>query len=126
MRFGVRGIAVSTVVGAAMLVAACGGDSTGPNSTANIGGNWNLSITASNAGLSLSCQGVGNVAISQNGANFTGNVTNSTQTCTGPGGTASSDMDGQLTGGQISGNSMTYSDGTCNYTGAISGSPANR
>jgi hypothetical protein len=104
-------------------VAGCGGDSTGPSSTADISGNWQLSATINNASLQVTCQAAGDAQISQSGKNFTGQVSGSTEVCDGPGGTLTGDVDGALTGGQVSGNTATYSDGTCNYTGSISGSP---
>jgi hypothetical protein len=107
------------------VLAACGGESTGPNSTANIGGTWQVVASISNAGLQLSCTASGVVSVSESGQNFTGQVSGSSETCTGPGGSISDTIDGPLTGGQISGSSVSYSDGDCTYTGSMTGDPVN-
>jgi hypothetical protein len=110
-----------------LALAACGGsDATAPDTVANIAGTWNLSETFSNSSQGISCNATGNVLIAQTGATFTGQVTGSTATCTTPSGPFTSNVDGSITGGQINGNSVTYSDGTCNWTGTVSGSPINR
>jgi hypothetical protein len=108
------------------LVLACGGDSSGPNTPLSISGVWQLTANISNSSLSTTCVADGQVTISQSGQNFTGQVSGSTEVCSGPGGQASGSVDGSISGGQISGNSINYSDGTCTYTGTLTGSPPNR
>ncbi|HEU4648841.1 MAG TPA: hypothetical protein VFS33_07240 [Gemmatimonadales bacterium] len=44
-------MAVSAVVGAVLLVAACSDGSTDPGSSMDVGGNWNLMATLGNSGL---------------------------------------------------------------------------
>jgi hypothetical protein len=108
-----------------VLAASCG-DSTGPNSTRDVNGNWTLAATYNSAQLQTTCTLNGSVSIAQTGTTFTGQVSGSVASCTGPGGTTSGSGDGPITGGQISGNTLSYSDVECTYTGTISGSPANR
>ena len=116
------------VVALLLLAPNCGGDSgsTGPGSTPDVTGNWTAVATYNNAQLQTTCTFNGSVSIAQSGTTFTGQVTGSVVTCVGPGGTASGNFDGPITGGQISGSTMNYSSGECTYTGTISGSPANR
>jgi len=120
----------TAIVASAFLVAGCGGSSDSPTgpTTQNIGGTWALQGTLSNASLAVTCNVVSTVDLFQSGTNFTGQVSNSSDQCTGPGGTASSTggEDGALTGGQISGSSMSYADASCSYSGVITGAPTNR
>jgi len=119
-RCGVGALAV------AALLAACGGDkATGPKNV-NLSGNWGLTATISNSGLAITCTASGNLAITQSGANFSGNISGSSELCTGPGGSVTDNIDGQIGGGQISGSSVSWTDGLCNYTGTMSGDPVNR
>ena len=53
-------------------------------------------------------------------------VSGSAIQCTTPDGTASGTADGPLTGGQLNGNKVSYSDGECSYSGSITGNPPNR
>jgi hypothetical protein len=110
-----------------ILVASCGGDSFAPNSTTrDINGNWTLAATYNNAQVQTTCTLNGSISIAQSGTSFTGQVSGSTTSCTGPGGTTSGSDDGPVTGGQINGNTLSYNDGGCTYTGTITGSPSNR
>lgn len=110
-----------------MAAASCGGgDSVGPNATRDVSGNWNLTANINSSQLQTTCTLDGVVAITQNGATFTGQVSGSLVVCSGPGGTTSGSADGPVTGGQVNGNTMSYSDGQCTYTGTITGTPANR
>jgi hypothetical protein len=125
LRKGVAAALVALV--AAIAAASCGGDdSTGPDSTTDISGNWNATATYNNAQLQTTCTFSGSVSLSQSGSNFTGQVSGSVLACTGPGGTTSGNADGPITGGQINGNAISYNNGECTYAGTITGSPANR
>jgi len=108
------------------VVVACGGDSsTGPKNV-NLSGNWGLTASISNSGLAITCSATGNLAITQTGSNFSGNISGSSELCTGPGGSVTASIDGQIGGGQINGTSVSWTDGMCNYTGTMSGNPVNR
>jgi hypothetical protein len=109
-----------------LTAAACGGDSTGPSdSTISVGGTWNLQANVSNSAVQVSCILVGQVSISQSGAQFNGQASNTQGKCSGPGGTFPFTGDGPLSGGSISGNQVSYTDGICSYTGSASGRPVN-
>ena len=125
MRFIVRRAFAAAVLGASVTLSACG-DATGVGRVPSIDGEWQLNTLSSIAELSVTCEAAGLVSIDQIGQNFTGHVTESSETCSGPGGTAIGDVDGALLGGQISGSTLSYSDGSCEYTGTVSGTPANR
>jgi len=118
-------VAAACAAAGLVLVASCGGDSTGPNST-DLNGNWTIAATYNNAQLQTTCTLNGSLSIAQSGTTFTGQVSGSVLTCASPGGNASSNGDGPVTGGQINGNTVSYNDGQCTYTGTITGSPANR
>lgn len=123
MRRSTRIAATLALAGFCAALAACE-DSTGP--AANIDGDWELAAAISNSSIQVSCQVVGTVSIFQDGDTFNGEIEGSTETCMGPGGTITGNVDGAITGGQISGRRVTYTDGFCNYDGTASGSPANR
>jgi len=110
-----------------LVATACGGNSsTGPSGPMSIAGTWSFSVNVSNSGLSTSCTAQGQVTINQNSSQFNGTYSDAS-TCTGPGGTTSSNNAGNISGGQISGSQVSFSDdGGCNYTGTGSGSPVNR
>jgi hypothetical protein len=122
-----KGVAAAFIALGAIAAVSCGGgDSTGPDSTRDIGGNWNGTATYNNAQLQITCTFSGSVSIVQSGTNFTGQVTGSVITCIGAGGASSGSGDGPITGGQVNGNTLSYSNGGCTYTGTITGTPANR
>jgi hypothetical protein len=122
-----KGVAAALgALGLAIAAGSCGGDSTGPESTRDVSGNWAATATYNNAQLQMTCTFSGSVSIVQSGTNFTGQVTGSVITCIGPGGASSGSGDGPITGGQVNGNALSYSDGVCAYTGTITGTPANR
>lgn len=109
-----------------LLLAACGGgDGTG-TSVASIAGVWSTSIGVSNSQVNLSCQFTGTATLSQSGTTFNGSYSG-TSLCTGPGGSTSDPSTGVIGGGQITGSHVTFTDDDgCNYSGTITGSPANR
>ena len=125
MRFFMRSATACATLCASATLAACG-DATGVGRVPSVGGDWQLHTMTSSVELGVTCEADGMVSITQRGQNFTGEVSESRETCSGPGGTAIGDVDGALLGGQISGNTLTYSDGSCDYSGTVSGSPANR
>jgi hypothetical protein len=109
-----------------VLSTACGGDSTGPSdSTPSLAGGWNIQANISNSAAALTCIATGDLSLTQQGAQFSGSTTNSTGTCSGPGGTAAFDANGPISGGQISGSQVSFTDGVCSYTGNATGSPVN-
>ena len=114
------------VFATAVLAACGGGDSSGPSGDINVAGTWNYQANISNSGVALSCIATGTLTITQQGSQFSGQATNSTGLCTGPGGSAPFDANGPITGGTVSGNSITYTDGICTYTGNASGNPINK
>lgn len=124
MGFTARGLGVSAAIAAIAIVTACG-DATGPGAV-TLDGDWLLNVTISSSSLGVTCQADGPLTLSQTGRNFSGEVSGSIETCTGPGGTAYDNVDGLITGGQIDGDRVTYSDGTCDYVGTASGRPTNR
>lgn len=112
------------LVGLALLVSACSSDSTGP--TADLNGIWSLTASYNNAQTQTTCTLNGQATLAQSGSTFTGQVTGSVVSCANPSGTTVGNADGPLTGGQVHGTVASYSDGSCNYSGTVSGSPANR
>lgn len=117
------GIVAVTAVLAAL--AACGADATGPKAS-DISGSWQLTATINNASLGISCQAGGDVFFTQTGQTFTGQVTGSTEVCSSGAGSVSGNADGPFSGDQITGNTVTYTDDVCTYSGTISGTPAKR
>ncbi|HEX5409098.1 MAG TPA: hypothetical protein VFW89_04945 [Gemmatimonadaceae bacterium] len=108
-----------------MAAAACGGDGgTAPDPPPDIAGAWQITVTVSNAALVMTCEASGPATITQSGATFTGEVKGSTGHCDLPSDTTVTTVDGQISDGQITGNTMTYANSGCRYSGAISGSPA--
>ena len=120
------------LLSAALLLAACGSDSTGPNNVTSVSGRW--SFTATNlAGGGVTCSIFGvTMQLSQTGSTFTGHtVANSsgtfgTFTCSGGGQTINEDIEGQdqIAAGTIQGNVVTFDIGTSDLhsTGTVSGS----
>ena len=122
-----RYAALSLIAGALVTVAACSSSSTGPTATPDIAGTWALGGSVSNASIQITCNLQGTATLQESGSNFSGNVSGSTTTCTGPGGTVVASADGPITGGQITGSTVTYNDGQgCAYTGTVTGTPSNR
>ena len=115
---------------ALFVVSACGGDDddggTGPSSSVNLGGTWNYEWNVSNEQLAASCQFVGRAAITQDESTFTGEVLEGEGTCTDPTGVYPLEAGGDFSGGQISGTSVSFTDGACAYSGTASGDPTNR
>lgn len=89
-----RALVIGTLVGLASSILACGGDNgTGPV-TPDLTGSWTYGVTDL-SGSGVSCTVVGTVLnIGQSGSTFSGSYSGGTVTCTGPGGTASADING--------------------------------
>ncbi|HET6576450.1 MAG TPA: hypothetical protein VFG68_22815 [Fimbriiglobus sp.] len=69
----------------AFMLAACGGDSSGP-SLPQVAGTYSLS-QSNIAGSGISCNALGTtMTLTQNGGTFSGTYSGGTLTCTGPGG----------------------------------------
>jgi hypothetical protein len=112
-----------------ILGVACTSDSMGGNEVpADIAGHWtNLTANLADQAAGLTCQSVGTIDIVQNGSAFTGN-TASIVTCTlsGMGVLPSFPLAGNIDNGFISGNTITFPDDNgCDFTGTVSGTPAN-
>jgi hypothetical protein len=108
-----------------MGLAACGGDSTGPQ-VVTLAGTWNYTDNISSSSAGISCNSSGTVSISQTQANFSGTATASSGTCTDSfGNTADNTGAASISGGQIVGNQVTFQTTGCQYTATVSGSPAN-
>ena len=107
-----------------LLATACGDDGpTGPD-IKQIGGTYTYSESTTDAAHNISCNSVGTLIIVQSGTNFSGTTT-STSTCTGPGGAMDFSGAGTISGGTISGNSITFQAPFCQIQGTVSGDPVN-
>lgn len=113
------------LVGAALAITACGGDSTGPK-VANIAGLWNYTDNTSSSSAGISCNSSGTVQINQTGSNFTGTANATSGTCTDSFGTTVDNTGTSgISGGQITANQVSFQTQGCLFTGTISGNPAN-
>ena len=103
--------------------AACGGDkSTGP-SDANIEGSWQITFT-NMSGSGVSCNSNAfPLQISQSGSTFTGSYGVGTFTCTGPGGSASGNVQGVVANGTVDINAVEFDLDTqdAHQSGSVSG-----
>ena len=109
------------------LVACSDDDSSGPDGDdfANIDGSWTWAADVANSELQLSCLAAGSATINQTGDQFNGTITGSSGSCTGPEGTFPFDSDGPIGGGFVEGNSVSFDDNFCDYTGVATGNPIN-
>jgi hypothetical protein len=110
------------VVCSTLLLAGCGGDSTGP-SDANVAGTWTLS--ASNmSGQGVSCN-LGNtpLTISQSGGTFTGSYGPGTLTCVAGTESASVPVHGTVVNGTVNLSAVQFDLDTqdLHHTGTVSG-----
>ena len=105
------------------ILVACSDGPTEPE--IDLSGTWQFSGSFSNAELAVSCNGSGTVTIAQSGNNLSGTAIQE-GTCNGPGGVVDNSGAGSLTGGQLTGSTVTFQWDECSYTGVVSGSPANR
>jgi hypothetical protein len=105
---------LSSIVIAAVVAAACGGG-TEPTLDTQIGGAWHLVATVTDSLRRLAtasppftyCTLTGNLAITQVASTFTGQLTGTTRTCTGPNASSGS-WDGPVTEGLIVGHSISF------------------
>jgi hypothetical protein len=106
-------------------LAACGGDSTGPQ-VVDVQGVWNYSNNFSSAAVGYSCTESGTVSISQSGSNFTGTADATWGTCSDSFGNIY-DNTGVTTisGGQIDASNVSFQGGGCQFEATVSGDPAN-
>jgi hypothetical protein len=120
-----KALVLTALVAGAALAACSSGDSTTPTTPADIAGTWDMAGTISNASVQTSCNFAGTVTINQAGSQATGTYSSST-TCTGPGGTVTQPSTGNVGGGKITGNAVSFNDdGGCKYVGTVSGNPTN-
>src|SRR6185437_3313033 len=106
-------------------LAACGGDSTGPQ-VVNLQGVWNYSSTISSGSAQISCNESGTVSVNQNGSNFTGTSDATAGTCTDSfGDTTDNTGIATVSGGQVNGTNVSFQAGGCQFVGTVSGDPAN-
>ena len=107
-----------------LILAGCGGDSTGPSTTANVGGAWTASIT-NLSGSGVSCfTSAFSVALSQTDNTFTGSYGAGTITCSGNGQQLSENVPGGvIVNGTVSGDQVAFDLDTqdAHQTGTISG-----
>ena len=115
------------LAGSLVVLAACGGDSTGPsNVTKNLAGVWTWQANVSNSSLQVSCIASANLSVTQTDTQFSGTLYGGGGTCTGPDGSSTFDPNGSISGGTVSGSVVTYTDGICSYTGTTVGNPVNK
>ena len=112
-----------------IVVMGCG-DSTGPDDGGpvlpSIGGVWRFS-DGINAHGYASCTSAGVITIAQTGAQFRGTVVAAIGACALYDGTVIVNSGSlEVTGGQITGDRVTFAAPFCRYSGTISGSPPNR
>jgi alpha-tubulin suppressor-like RCC1 family protein len=117
-----RALGTLSVLG--FLLACGGGDATGP-AALNVAGVWNFSETLHDPVHGVTCNDQGTLDIGQSGSTFTGSFSQ-TGTCTGPGGPVDNSGSGSISGGQISGNNVSFRSSPCQYQGTLSGQPPNR
>ena len=109
----------------AIMIAACGGDSTAPSPPVDIAGTWQFAVSVSNNPIQISCSGTGTAVIAQSGSQANGTYSE-TSTCSGHGGVVQEEVTGTIGGGQINGNRVSFlDDAGCKYTGSAVGTPSN-
>ena len=103
-----------------IFAAACGGDkATAP---VTLAGNWLFADQTSNAQVGITCKTNAGLTITQTGETFTASLSGGSQACTGQGGTNLVSVTGVVfEGGHITGSTLTFSSGTCVFSGTISG-----
>jgi hypothetical protein len=114
-----------TALVASGITAACShsSDTTAPSGPANIAGAWVLSFSTSNSSLAASQDLINaSVSITQTGSTFTGQSGSATEIVTVSGAsTTTTSVPGPVTGGQINGASVQFTDGACAFTGTATG-----
>lgn len=118
----VRLVVAYCIIGS--LLACGGGDGgTGPG-LLSISGVWTYGETLNDQVHGISCNDEGTLNLGQSGSTFTGSFSQ-TGTCTGPGGSVDNSGSGSISGGQISGNNVSFRSPDCQYQGTLSGNPPN-
>lgn len=92
-----------------LLMAACGGDGTGPNS-ADVTGTWSASVSNMNgSGVSCTSTSPTLLALTQTGSAFAGSYDGGVVSCSGPDGTFSSPLgSGAVLNGEVDGRSVSF------------------
>jgi hypothetical protein len=112
----------------ALVLAACGGDGTGPSQSVSLTGGWQYAFNVSNSAAALSCTGTGSMTLTQSGSQFSG-AANGATACSGPGGELTDQGTTSVTGGQINGTQVSLQfqlfEAGCTGTGTASGTPTN-
>lgn len=107
---------------AVAVLAACGGDSSGPGTS--VAGSWLYSVSNLSSG-SLTCSSSGTtLSITQSGSSFSGSYSGGTLTCITPSGSSSVAIGGgAVVSGSISGNSVSFNLDTSDWhnSGTITG-----
>ncbi len=116
------GAGLAVVLGA---LAACGSsDSTAPKTTtAGVDGNWTFQELLSNAQIGVTCADSATVTLAQSGQTVTGTYAQ-TGVCSQGGQTGANNGNGSISNGVVKGDSISFNEDTCLYTGLITGSPA--
>ncbi len=115
---------VALVVAAAL--AACGSSDTTAPKTTGVSGNWTFQELLANAGIGLSCADSATITLTQTGQTVAGTYTQ-TGVCSQGSQTIPNNGNGSIVSGVVTGDSISFSeDGSCLYTGTITGSPAAR
>jgi hypothetical protein len=119
-----------TLVGTLLVVWACGGGDSGgsatPTGTANLAGGWIWQSNGSNSELGVTCVASGQLTLTQADNQVSGVLANSAASCLASGHSYQFDPGGDFTNGVVSGNTFTYNDPVCQFTGTASGSPPNK
>jgi hypothetical protein len=108
-----RTVALCSLV--ALAIAACS-DSTEPGAH-DLEGNWAYTATISSTQIAGTCSTTGTIDLNQSGSSLDGD-TDGTISCTGPGGTVSESGSGSIDG-SLDGDTVTFDDGECTYTGTV-------
>ncbi len=120
--FWVGALAVA-LAGATVLAACSSSDTTGPG-TNGLSGTWRFQENLNNAQIGLSCTDSAQVALTQAGQAFTATY-NQVGSCTAGGQVFDNSGPGSITNGRVAGDSVTFNEAICNYSGRLAaGSPA--
>lgn len=104
----------------------CSGDSSGPSqpTVPEIGGVWSWNQTLDDAAKGVSCSDQGTIDIDQAGSTFSAAIT-FTGVCTVPGGSVPRSGTTNTSGGQVSGQDISFRvEPLCQYEGTLSGTPS--
>lgn len=98
---------------AVLVLAACGGDATGPNASSDVSGQWTYNATnLSTTGITCNISNV-TVTLTQSGSSFTGTANGGTISCTAAGETDTGDLGtAPIANGQVTGSAVQFDIGT--------------